>query len=262
VKCKTVFPAILFLLFHIVTHAQTPIKLEGCIRYKVPPPNAVGSSWELMGYTLEINVKYFDKNFEREIDGSIKVHSYTDVVVEGTFRYAYFYSEDRPHMPSEVFANFPAIKAVRKIEFFDKDGNKFFEDTFEQLPMYVPTITKTSDNSFTLSSVGSIVLSTDRARSWGRVDIGRINYETKSFSVSNEAIDSPDLVVVVTRNDPNPPYAPGVALWAPNPADYVFEFADDEEPPQTVQSAPSPTINSSSNNANTNKGFLSRIFGK
>ena len=240
-KCKTVFPAILFLLFQIVTHAQTPIKLEGCIRYFVPPPNAGDSAWKLLGNIISLSPYYFDKDFERKKDGSVKVYSHSGKTVDGTFKYHYFSYEDRPRDIFEVIAVFPAMKTVRKIEFFDKDGNKFFEDTFEQLPMYVPTITKTSDNSFTLSSVGSIVLSTDRARSWGRVDIGRINYETKSFSVSNKAIDSPDLVVVVTRNDPNPPYAPGVALWAPNPSDYVLEFADDEEP--TPLSA--PTTNSS-----------------
>ncbi|MCL1894899.1 MAG: hypothetical protein FWG02_11850 [Holophagaceae bacterium] len=246
-------PTILFLAFSLATHAQTSIKLEGCISYFVPSSHADDPSWKILSNRIEISDTYFDKDLERQKDGSVKVYGDSDAIAHGTFRYIYD-THDGAHDLFQVTANFPAIKAARKIEFFDKAGNKFFEDTFDQVPMYVPTITKTSENSFALSNPSDKLYSTDGGKTWKRVH--NYDYKTNSFSLSDSIASGPDFVILICSIDPNPPHAPGVALWAPNPSDYVFEFADDEEP-----TAPTSPAVATSNN-NTQKSFLSRIFGK
>jgi hypothetical protein len=199
--------------------------------------------------------KITDEKKQELFDGTVKALSYNDKFVTGTYHFTY----DSEGYSGIFEVWFPAMKNLRKIEFYDKDGNRKFEDVFESVPLYSPEIVRISNNSFSVQARSGVYLSQDRAKTWDSI---KVDYDTNTFSIAEDIINNSNTVIVVIAYDPNPPYEPGVALWAPNPADYVFGFADDEEPAQTVQSAPAPTINSSSNNANTNKGFLSRIFGK
>ncbi|MCL1894731.1 MAG: hypothetical protein FWG02_10970 [Holophagaceae bacterium] len=250
--------------------AQTKIELVRTFIYEVPkgeddnrPGKRVLSNnpWRrwvnehiLLNYFVQFS--FFDEEYRKNFDGTTKIHNYdNDNTVPGMYRFKYESNGYSGHF--NVW--FPAVYNIKKIEFFDKDNNKMFEDVFDETTLYNFEISKISSNSFSVPSYSRAFLSIDGAKTWKYIEM---DSETNTFTISNDFINKPDAVIVVIGNDPNPPHEPGVALWAPNPSDYVFEFADDEEPPQTVQSAPSSTINSSSNNATTNKGFLSRIFGK
>jgi len=250
--------------------AQTKIELTRHFVYKVPlnePENERGkrkltnNPWErrpqgiwLSDYVISKTIT--DQERENLNDGTAKIYSYTgDSIVTGMYRFDY----DSEGWSGFFQLWFPVVRNIKKIEFYDKDGLKKFEDVFESVPLYSPEIVRISNNSFSVQARSGVYLSQDRAKTWDSI---KVDYDTNTFSIAEDIINNSNTVIVVIAYDPNPPYEPGVALWAPNPADYVFGFADDEEPAQTVQSAPAPTINSSSNNANTNKGFLSRIFGK
>ena len=116
-------------------------------------------------------------------------------------------------------------------------------------------ISELSINSFSVPSRAGAFLSLDRAKTWKGISI---NKETNTFSVSDDVINNPDIVLVVIAYDPNPPWAYGVAFWAPNPSDYVLGFADsDGSAPQTA-----PTAATSNITTNTKKGVFSKIFGK
>ena len=220
--------------------AQTRIRLEGESSY-VPTrqPSKSGTfRWNFFYNNLQLDIYYFDTNHRRRKDGTVKTYSYSGKVMDGTFWYAYTSSGGI----FEITAKYPALRAIKKIEFFDLDGNKIFEDTFEQMPLFSPSLTKINANSFTPSNKGDMYLSTDRGKNWR--SINNFDHKTNSFFLDNDIVNSPDLVIMLRASDPNPPHAPGVALWAPNPSDYVFEFADDEvSAPQTVTPAPSTTAN-------------------
>ena len=244
---KLIFLALF--LTSIPLYTQTKIKIRGNIDY-------VNKDYEnpIPDFRLMYN-RYYIYYESSQHDGTVKVESHSGKVVNGTYVVTHIIPNSGIKSPPGLSAFFPALRSVKKIEFFDRNGDKFFEDTFEQVPMYVPTITKTSGNSFTVSNIGGgMFVSIDRAKTWELVK--SIDFRTNSFSVSESITSNPDTVIVICSKDPNPPYARGVSLWANNPNDYVFEFADDEEPAPQI----APSVASSNNN--TQKSFLSRIFGK
>ncbi|MCL1892934.1 MAG: hypothetical protein FWG02_01690 [Holophagaceae bacterium] len=258
---KTIISLGLLLSSLSVVSAQTKIKSEGCSFYSPLRPSNTGTlRWKHRGNILSLDVFCLDKNHINKSDGKVIASSYSGKVVEGTFWYGYMSSGGI----YEIIALYPALRVIKKIEFFDLDGNKIFEDTFEQVPLFNPTLTKTTSNSFSPSPEGDMYISSNWGSSWR--SINNFNYRTKSFSLDEDVANSPALVIMLCSSDPNPPHTPGVALWAPNPSDYVFEFADDEEPvPQYVPNIPSTSANQpsiSTKKPEPKKSLLSRIFGK
>ena len=250
--------------------AQVKIELGRMISYSSPsgePENIPGKKrvltnnpWERLGDGFGLNCfigfKFTEDELERIFDGTAKVHNYSNDIIKTGM---YYFKYDSEGFSGFFHLWFPSVKNIKKIEFFDKDGNKMFEDLFEERSLFDFSIVKASANSFSFSATPEeswpdVHFSSDRAKTWEWV---KVDYGTNTFSVPNDIANSPDLVIVATAHGLTPPHAVGVALWAPNPSDYVFEFADDEEPAPQVAPTALP-----SNNPNTNKGFLSRIFGK
>jgi len=216
--------------------------MERHVNYKNLDPKNSAPAYKYLN-----NIYRIDPEFNRYHDGTVKVESQSGITVNGTFTYSSHAGHSPDYKsPDGLSASFPALRHLKKIEFFDKYGNKFFEDTFEQVQTFVPSITRISENSFTIPAIGNVWLSTDGAKTWNSVKI--FDYSTNTFSVSSELVNSPNTVIVGCIRNPNPPRNPGVALWAINPNYYVLEFADDDEPVSQAIS--------------TVKGFLSRIFGK
>ena len=246
--------------------AQTKIELGRTICYLAPsdePENAPGeqriltnNSWKRMyggfGLNCFLGFEFSNEELERIFDGMARIHNYSNYV---TTIGMYIFRYDSEGYSGQFDLWFPSVKNIKKIEFFDKDNNKMFEDLFEEMPLFNFCITKVSDNSFSVESWPNVFVSNDRAKTWKWT---KVDYSSNTFSISEDMINSQDLVIVAFAHDPNPPHAPGVALWAPNPDDYVLEFADDDVPPPQA----TPAATTSNNNTNTKKGFFSKIFGK
>ncbi|MCL1892931.1 MAG: hypothetical protein FWG02_01675 [Holophagaceae bacterium] len=242
----------------VTLFSQTKIELVRYIEYKNRNSKSPVPDFRL------VSDKFYTGGKDTGGEGTVRVESYSGKIVDGNYVITFRVAGDATSSPPGLLARFPALRSIKKIEFFDNDGNKFFEDTFEYVPMYTPTIVRAAENTFTLSNPASRFFSIDRAKTWQLVK--NFDYQTNSFIISDDIANNPSLVIVVCSKDPTPPHAPGVALWAPNPSDYVLEFADDEEPePQATTPAPSTTNSSlvkSSKKPEPKKSLLSRIFGK
>ena len=196
----------------------------------------------------------------RNLDGIAKVYSYNNETVANGY---YVFGYDSEGYSSHLEVYFATVGKIRKIEFYDKNNNKMFEDVFEELSSFRPEIVRTSENSFTIPRKSSLWLSADGGKTWKLAE--RVSPGSTDYNIDREIIESPNTVIVVTGSDPNPPNSPGVALWSTNP-NFVLDFADDEEPePQTVTPASSTTAKQppiSTKNPEPKKSILSRILGK
>ncbi|MCL1894777.1 MAG: hypothetical protein FWG02_11215 [Holophagaceae bacterium] len=161
VKC---FLTLALLSTYSTIMAQAKIRLEGetCYHPRSSRANLGTSRWAFGYNMLRLDVRYFDANHQGRKDGTIKASSYSGKVVEGTFWYCYTSNGGI----YEIIATYPALRAIKKIEFFDLDGNKIFEDTFEQVPLFNPTLTKTTSNSFSPSPEGDMYISSNWGSSW------------------------------------------------------------------------------------------------
>ena len=254
--------------------AQTKIELAWTFTYTCPKnePVNVGerkltnNPWERVSQRITLtcfldskgNVE--DDTRDKSYAGSVRVQNYVNNKTTKGW-YSFIYNSDEYSGIMEMW--FPAVKKIKKIEFLNKNNNKMFEDVFEEVQFYNFEISRVSPNSFSVPSQSRAFISLNGAKTWSLLNVNRNN----NISINSDAINNPDTVVVVMARDPNPPYGPGVALWAPNPSDYVLEFADDEEPtplsaPTTNSSTLQKNSNSSKNNPSEKKSLLSRISGK
>ena len=130
---------------------------------------------------------------------------------------------------------FPALQHIKKIEFFDNTGNKFFEDTFDNVSFYQPEINRTSNNSFVVQGRINTYISLDNAKTWKHVIdmkdssiIDDFDNDISTVMLSENIINAPNFVMLVEAQNPNSPLKTGISLWSNTPGAYVIEFADGE----------------------------------
>ena len=146
--------------------SQTKIKVLRDISYR----NIAIEDNQVPNFILASGRFYIDTwsyKLENYNKGTVKIESYSGVIVEGTFNYDFVYSAGSHSIPG-IAALFPAVQSIKRIEFFDRAGHIFFEDTFENIPLFKPTIVKTTNNSFVVPR-GNTYISEDGAKTWNLV---------------------------------------------------------------------------------------------
>ena len=228
--------ATMMLAMSQIATAQTKIKLARHIEYDLIISDTGDLNWE-----RSINILAFDGSFyqaknqyyrPRHVDGIVEVTGYSGKIFSGTWKY--IDGVEGTVLPRAVSAFYPAVEALKTIRFFDKNGNIFIEDTFEYAPLNVFGITKTSENTFVTANNCNIYISSDKGESWRLIRDKPPNIGT--FSINNVESSNPNIVIVGFTRDRSTTLSWGVALWANNPEDYVFEFADVDIPGTQVSS--------------------------
>ena len=212
--------------------AQTKIKLYSNYNYLAPPdePSNVpgfraltNNPWARTTGIIYIDDKPNAGNISnsRKPDGIVKVHCYNGTVVNGIYTFGYQGSG----YSGRFTARFSTVKQIRKIEFYDINHNKMFEDVFEDMPIYKPTIVRTSNNSFNVPNNSAFYLSIDGGKSWEYLEQTALNPDV--YNIDKNIIENPKTIIAIIGR--LQPCNPGITLWSVNP-EYVLEFADDETP--------------------------------
>ena len=237
------------LAIHQAAAAQTRIKLEREIEYSRIVSDTGEQSWKFYTDDLSFDWSYHpdDNPYDRppRIDGTIEITGYSGEIFGGN--YCYIPDVEGTIHPRGILAFFPAVEAIKSIKFFDKDGNVFIEDTFDYMPLYEFEIVKASDNTFSSVEQCNTYISKNGGRTWE--SIRNSNFSAGSFTISDEDAENADTVIVgFACNLDSDNW--GVALWANNPGDYVFEFADVDIPGTQVSSNVPGQYNKSSRKPN------------